>query len=139
MKLSTNESKAWIYLSILETSLLGLAPLQRVKGELLIHPSADSISGNQIRPAKLALHVCVVNLSLHDAVWFSIIEISGILLLLKLTRWKYSIKLDHIFTNCFLFSILIFLRDSCQMAVNLGLVEDLELGVVLGDHGNLDL
>ena len=119
-------------------SLLGLAPLQRMKWELMVHPSADSISGYQVRSAKFPLHVCVVNLSLHDAVWFSI-EMSGIFYYLKLTRWKYSIKLDHIFTNCFLFSILIFLGDGCQMAVNLGLVQNLELGAVLGHHGNLDL
>ena len=61
-------------------SLLGLAPLQGMKWELLIHPGADSISRYQVRPAKLALNVCVVNLSLHHAVRFSI-EISGILLL----------------------------------------------------------
>ena len=120
-------------------SLLGVAPLQGMKWELLIHPGADSIPRNQVRPAKLALHVCVVNLSLHDAGWLSIEIIWNIILLLKLTRWKYSTKLDHIFTKLFFFSILVFLGDRCQMAVNLGLVENLKLGTVLGHHGNLDL
>ena len=56
-------------------SLLGLAPLQGMKWELLIHPGADSISRYQVRPAKLALNVCVVNLSLHlgmCSVWLDV-------------------------------------------------------------------
>merc|ERR1719242_2204946 len=45
--------------------VIGLAPLQGVEGELLVHPRTDAGPGDEVWPPELPLDICVVNLSFH--------------------------------------------------------------------------
>ena len=81
--------------------ILGLAPLQGVEGELVVHPGRDSVLGEDVGLGELSLHVGRVKLAgLHDCL-VSVVSANSMFNVLHHTGFniKMNSKIDHKYFN----------------------------------------